>query len=446
MCALMISVAGIRGVVGESLTPDIATKFAAAYGTFLDGGKVCLGYDTRRTRDTIRLAAIAGLLGTGCDVIDLGICPTPTVDLMIPYLECKGAVAVTASHNGPEWNALKFFAPTGGLLGREEGERVIKIFEDEKFSWKGWQDVGEYSLSDEAPFVQIEGVLNLVDVEGIRAHNFKVAIDPGNGTGAVVTPSLLEELGCRVYSINSNPYDLFGRGPEPLPENLGGLAKLVGDVGADIGFAQDPDADRLAIVSDEGVPIGEEYTLALCTYYILSKNPGKVVINLSTSRMIEDIAEQFGAEVIRAPVGEANVAGKMREVGAVIGGEGNGGVIYPPLHYVRDSFIGIGLVLSLLAESGLKLSQLIEELPKYVMRKEKYPIEGMDKEGVLEKARNAFAGADELNFDDGVRACFGKSWVHVRPSGTEPVLRVVAEAPSESELERMLEEVKKILR
>lgn len=426
---LMVSASGVRGIFGEGLSPETAYLLGLSFGRMLGGGRVAVGTDTRLTRDVLKHAVLAGLCAAGCEGIDLGICPTPAVELAVRDLECSGGVAVTASHNPAEWNALKFFGSGGGLLSPEEAARLFDAWRSGSAAPAAWHEVGRCRQSDRAIPLLVDAALSVAAVESVRKVGFTVAFDPVNGTGALATPLLLEALGCRAVAVNTDVDVPFAHEPEPLGRNLSGLCRLVRESGAAVGFAQDPDADRLALVDETGRYVGEEYTLALCARYALARRKGPLVANLSTSRLADDVAEEAGVPCYRSPIGEANVAKVMREVGAAFGGEGNGGVIDPRVHYVRDSFVGIALVLSYLAESGKRLSELVAELPSYAIVKEKLPLSEGVRESLEDRLRRVFPDA-RFDLTDGVKATLagGRGWVHVRASGTEPVLRVIAEA------------------
>jgi phosphomannomutase len=439
---LMVSVSGVRGIVGEGLTPEVAMHFAQAFGTYAKGGKVVVGRDSRVTGDMLKNAVFSGLLSVGCDIIDLGVCPTPTTQLAVENLNAKGGVMITASHNPIMWNGLKLIGADGLFLDAAQGQEVLKILEARTYKFVSWDEIGVAVQYSKAIAEHIEAILNLdyLDLQKIRERKFKVALDCVSGAGSNLVPELLKELGCTTFYLNCEPTGLFSRNPEPLPENLSELCEMVKKEGADIGFAVDPDSDRLALVSEKGEPIGEEKTLALAVKYVLSKKPGKVVINASTSRVTEDIAQQFGSTVVRTKVGEINVAKKMREIGAVIGGEGNGGVILPQVHLGRDAPVGIALTLQHLAEFGGTLSTLDEALPRYFITKNKIELSTLNAKEALNKIREFYSN-ENLDFTDGIKIVRAKSWVHVRPSNTEPIIRVIAEAPSREESERLCMEV-----
>ena len=444
MVGLLISVSGIRGVVGEGLTPEAAAKFGAAFGGWT-GGTVAVGRDTRPTGEMLEMAAISGLLSAGSDVVRLGVVPTPTVLCFVRWEGLSAGMVITASHNPISWNGLKLVSPEGRFLTSGEGEEVLKRYREEP-ARVSWEDVGQVARRKDAVDLHIEKVLSseLVDPEAIRERGFKVALDAVNGAGSEAGRKLLERLGCEIVPVHCRPDGRFPRGPEPVPENLGELERAVREHGADVGFGLDPDADRLSLVSEEGKAVGEEYTLALAVRFVLEKRPGPVAVNLSTSRMVEDVAGEFGVQVYRAPVGEVNVLMEILRLGAPIGGEGNGGVILPEVNYGRDSIVGMALILQYLTEVDEALSRLVARLPRYVMRKATYRRPGLDREAAMERVRFHFGG-EELDLRDGVRIVRDRAWVHIRPSNTEPLIRVVAEAKDEATVEGIVAEAMEVL-
>jgi len=436
----MISVSGIRGIIGQSLTPEIITRFTLAFGTFLDGGKVVVGRDTRRSGLMIKHGVFMGLMSLGCEVIDLDVCTTPSCSMMVQELGAKGAVMITGSHNPIEWNALKFMNARGDILNEEEGKELLDIYYSGDFPTAAWHSLVPVREDYSAAERHIARVLSVTDVERIRKARLKVVLDSVNGAGSVITPMLLSRLGCEVVKIHCTPDGNFPHNPEPLFINLGDLCQKVQTSGADIGFAQDADADRLAVVNEQGHYLGEEYTLALAVKYMLRKKKGPVAINMSTSRVIEDIATEYGAKVFRTKVGEAHVASKMREAGCVIGGEGNGGVIDPRVHYVRDSLAGIALTLSLLAEEDKPLSAIVSEIPSYHSVKLKAECERDVASRLIERLPDKYPDG-KPNHIDGLRIDWDDSWLHVRASNTEPAIRIIAEAPHKEKAERIAGEV-----
>jgi len=441
---LMISVSGIRGHVGTDLTPELVARYAAALGAWVrltraarpGAGRpaVVLGRDARTSGPMFARAAAAGLMSVGTDVVDLGVVPTPTVQLAVEHHRAGAGLILTASHNPIEWNALKFVGADGVFLDAEAGARV-RALADEGPPRMGWDGLGEMRRDDAAVARHLDAVLALpvLDVTAIRARAFHVALDCVRGAGAVAMLPLLQRLGCRVSGINLEPDGRFPRAPEPVPEHLGELGELVRTTGADIGLAVDPDVDRLALVDETGRPIGEDYTLAFAVRAVLQNRSNgaeapTVVVNLSTSLVVEDAARGVGARLLRAPVGEANVARAIREAGAVIGGEGNGGVMYPALHLGRDAPLGVALILHLLATTRSTISKLVAGSPTYTIVKAKGP-RGPELRPLYDRLRQRFADA-AVDERDGLRLSWADRWLHVRPSGTEPIVRLIAEAPS----------------
>jgi phosphomannomutase len=387
---------------------------------------------------------VAGLTSVGCPVDDIGIAPTPTCGLAVRLLQAGGAIQITASHNPPEWNGLKLFGPEGSILSAAEGMKVQALFESGNLRRVMWNEIGAVAEYAEALHRHRDRVLELVDRKKIAARRCRVFLDANGGAGGPLGLLLLQALGCTVIPQGCAPDGNFLHPPEPTAENLRGTAPLVAQHQADIGLALDPDSDRLALIDETGRYIGEEATLALAVRFRLGQEHGPVVVNMSTSRMAEDIARQHGCPFHRAAVGEANVVEKMRQVGALIGGEGNGGVIDPRVGGVRDPFIGVGLVLGLMAETGKKLSELAAELPEYHIVKDKYPADPARLAGLFADLEHRWpeAKADRL---DGLRLDWPDRWAHVRPSNTEPIVRVIAEAPQAKEAERLCAEVGKLL-
>jgi phosphomannomutase len=434
---LMVSVSGIRGRVGESLTPGVVASYAVAFGAWASGrGKgnaIVVGRDSRVSGPMFHGIVVGALQSVGCNVIDIGLTTTPTCQLAVEDKHAAGGLMLSASHNPIEWNALKFVGPSGLFLEAAEGSEMRSLVE-RGIHYATWDKLGAVERYDGAVDAHIEKVLAIpyLDIDKIRARRFKVAVDCVRGAGGVIIPKLLERLGCQVTAINMETDGRFPRAPEPVPENLGELEKLVRKSRSDVGFALDPDVDRLALVSDEGRAIGEDYTLALAARVVLRHRRGPVVTNLSTSRVVEDVAVAAGVPVIRAPVGEVNVAVRMRTEKAPIGGEGNGGVILSELHLGRDAPVGVALVLQLLVEEGRPLSQIVRELPRYVIVKDKLDRPAASLDSVYNALRGAFPGA-AADTQDGLRLAWPDRWVHVRPSGTEPIVRVIAEAPTAEE-------------
>ncbi len=450
MSRLMISISGIRGIIGETLTPDAVVKYAAAYGTFAGPGKVIVGRDSRVSGPMMKHAVIAGLQAVGCTPVDVGICPTPTVELATRRHGESGGIIITASHNPIQWNALKLLNKDGLFLNAEQGNQVIEIANTEKFKFVSYNELGKYETFENAIQEHQEAVLNLpyIDVQSLQKRRFKVVIDGVNGAGSVCLPEFLQQLGCEVVAINCTPNGIFPHTPEPVPENLSQLCESVIKNKADIGFAVDPDADRLAIVSEKGIPLGEEYTLALAIKFILTRKRGSVVINASTSLASEDVAHEFGMDVVRTKVGEIHVTQKLLEINAVIGGEGNGGIILPDVHPGRDAVVGIALTLQALLESGKTISQLKASLPQYEIVKLKLELGESDPKIILNKLieRHSQEKIDQI---DGVKFLGERTWVQVRASNTEPIVRIMAEAPTAREAqmlgEKYLQEIRSLI-
>jgi len=440
---LMVSVSGVRGIVGDGLTPEVILNFSQGFGEYMKGGKVVLGSDSRVTGPLLKNAVTAGLLSVGCDVIDIGICPTPTTQMTVEHLRAAGAIMITASHNPIMWNGLKLIGHDGLFLDAEQGGEVLRIAESGVFSFRSWDQIGIQVSYSKAVAEHQQAILDLpyINQEQIRGKKFRVVVDCVAGAGSVICPELLQKLGCEVIELHCEPTGLFPRDPEPLPESLGEICAAVKKHGADLGVVVDPDSDRLALISEKGEPLGEERTLALAVKFILGKKNGPVVINASTSRATEDVAIDARMDVIRTKVGEINVAKKMREIGAVIGGEGNGGVILPDLHLGRDAPVGIALTLQHLAEFGGAMSQLNDTIPHYSIVKDKVELGSIEPEDALKKIAAAYQ-SEKLDFTDGVKIIRNKSWVHVRPSNTEPIIRVIAEAPTKAEARRVCDELK----
>lgn len=437
---LKISISGVRGFVPESLTPEVCLDFAKAFGTYLDGEKVVVGTDPRRSSEFIKGIIFSGLLSTGCKVIDLGIVPTPTVGIMTKELEAVGGIVVTASHNPLPWNGLKFMRGDGIFLNETEAKAFLKIYESKEFKSAEAKGV---SVNRSAIDLHIRKVLQAIKPAVIKKAKLKVAFDGVNGAGSVAMVRFLEKLGCEVFTVNCSTNLPFPHNPEPVAENLGQLMALVKEKNADVGLAVDSDADRLAIVSNEGKAIGEELTLALAVKYLLANaNLAKpiVVVNLSTSQVIDDVCRSAGAALIRTKVGEVNVVEELKSLKGLIGGEGNGGVIYPRVGWNRDSLSGAALILNLLAASKKKITELVNELPHYEMIKTKVECRSQaEANDFMEKTKERFRGAD-LILTEGVKVVTLMGWVHIRPSNTEPIVRIIAEAKSRSAAEELIKQ------
>jgi phosphomannomutase len=429
MSELIVSVSGIRGIIGEGLTPEPALRFAAALGTSLNGGRVVLSRDSRPSGLVVRHAVLAGLMGTGCEVHDLGIAPTPTVGLAVRRLQARGAIQISASHNPAPWNGLKLFGDDGAVLSPAAGRAIQAAYERGRFSYAAWDKLGSLADCADAETWHRERVLELVDAAAIRACGFRVLLDSNAGAGGRLGAALVESLGGQAIVLGATPDGAFLHPPEPLAENLTSVLPKVREANANVGFVLDPDADRLAILDERGAYIGEELTLALAVLCRLRQEKGPVVINMSSSRVTEDICRNVGVPCHRSAVGEANVVAKMREVNALIGGEGNGGVIDPRVGWVRDPFLGIGLILQLMASERRPLSAIVGDLPKYAIVKDKYTVARERLPTVQDALEKRFKDA-KPNRVDGLRLDWADRWVHIRGSNTEPIVRVIAEAPT----------------
>ncbi len=449
----MVGVSGFRGRVGRALTPELVAGLAASYGAFLrdegDDGAVLVGRDSRTSGPMLMRATVAGLLSVGCRVVELGVVPTPTLMLAVRDAGAAGGLCVTASHNPAEWNALKFAARGGTFLGPDRMRRFQARVRERDPERASWQAIPRVVRDGGAVERHVEQILNLslLDAERVRREGMRVAIDCVNGAGGTILPQLLSALGCEVHAIGTEATGRFHRDPEPTAASLAALAELVRESGARIGMAVDPDVDRLSLVDERGRALGEDLTLALAAGVVLGRRPGSVVTNLSTSRVVDDVADALGCRTIRAPVGEINVVERMIAEGAVVGGEGNGGVILPELHCTRDAPVGAALILQFLAdEPGVPLSARVGRLPAYRIVKEKASFPRK----LLGDAYAALSGAmpaEESDRSDGLRLEWRsrRSWLHVRPSGTEPVVRLIAEAGDAGAARALVEEARGVL-
>lgn len=454
---LVISVSGIRGIVGKGLTPEVVARFAAAHGAArreATGEKVVvLGRDSRVSGPLFAAAAGAGLRSVGCDVLDVGMACTPTILLAVEREQAAGGIAVTASHNPAEWNALKLAGHRGMFLTPDEGRQVLAMVEADRIPRAGWDALGDYRERPGVTERHVEAILGapLVDVEAVRGRGFRVVLDTCAGAGSLPAVPLLEALGVAVEGLHLEPSGRFPRNPEPVPANLGELCDRVRETGADLGLAVDPDGDRLALVDGEGRAIGEDLTLALAVDYVLGRTAseggaaGPVIVNLSTSQVVDRVAERHGVPVERTRVGEVNVALRMIEAGSAIGGEGNGGVIYGPLHYTRDAPLAIALLLSHLARWEQSLAQAVGQLPRYAISKAKLALGEVDPETLLAKAASTFDGS-VADRTDGLRLSWPEreEWLQLRKSGTEPVLRIIAEAPDPERARELVDQAREL--
>ena len=450
---LIKSISGIRGTIGgkpsENLTPLDAVKFAAAYGIWLkeyakkDKLKVVIGRDARLSGEMIQNLVVSTLVGLGIDVVDLDLSTTPTVEIAVPLEKADGGIILTASHNPKQWNALKLLNEKGEFLNAEQGAKILAIAEKEDFTFADVDDLGFILKNDSYIDIHIDEVLNLslVDKEVIKAAKFKVVVDGVNSTGGIAIPKLLEELGVEVVKLYCDPTGHFPHNPEPLKEHLADICELVVKEKADFGIVVDPDVDRLAFISNDGEMFGEEYTLVACADYVLGKTKGNTVSNLSSSRALRDITEKHGGTYEAAAVGEVNVVTKMKANNAVIGGEGNGGIIYPESHYGRDSLVGTALFLMLMAEKGGTVAELRASYPSYFMSKKKIQLTpGLDVDGILVAMADKYKNED-ISTIDGVKIDFAENWVHLRKSNTEPIIRIYTEDKSQAEADKLADRI-----
>ncbi|MBA9077732.1 MULTISPECIES: phosphoglucosamine mutase [Rufibacter] len=450
--ALIKSISGIRGTiggeVGQALTPVDVVKFAAAYGTWMlqntSNNTIVIGRDARLSGDMVNRLVVATLQGLGINVIDLGLSTTPTVEMAVPAKKAGGGIILTASHNPKQWNALKLLNQHGEFINDAEGKRVLEIAEQEAFNFADVNKLGKYTQSDKFIKKHIKAItdLPLVDVEAIKAANFKVVVDAVNSSGGFAVPMLLEALGVtQIEKLYCEPDGNFPHNPEPLPENLGEISRLMEKGNYDVGIVVDPDVDRLALVNEDGSMFGEEYTLVAVSDYVLQHKVGNTVSNLSSTRALRDVTEKAGGTYFASAVGEVNVVNMMKEQNAVMGGEGNGGIIYPELHYGRDALVGIALFLSHLAKSGLRMSGLRAKYPNYYISKNKIELtQGIDVDAILGKVQKKYA-KQPINTIDGVKIEFNREWVHLRKSNTEPIIRIYAESDSLSTADHLANKI-----
>ncbi|HEY3397323.1 MAG TPA: phosphoglucosamine mutase [Armatimonadota bacterium] len=444
MRVLKISVAGVRGIIGQTLTPELLVDFGQAFGTYLGGGRVLLSCDTRRSGPMVSASVRAGLMAAGCEVVDLGICPTAALQLAIKDSPATGGIAVTAGHNDASWNALKFIRDDGIFLNPRQSEELLDIYHLGRFSDAHWDELRPLQTDPQAGERHLEAVLAQVDRAAIRARDFTVAVDCANGACSLYTPRLLEALGCRVVAINTETHLPFPHPPQPSPENLSQLQALVRATDAAVGFAHDADGDRLGVVSETGAPAGEEATMCLCTEMILRRgDPGSVVTNYSTSLAVEEVARRYGRVVHRTGIGQAFITEAALNYQAAIAGEGSGGVVFPRLNYAHDGQAAMVHVLNLMAQSGASLSELIAEVvPRLVMAKRELPCPSEQAYSVLQRLRQEPEPAwvtDRLQ-EDGLLLRGDRRWVHVRVSQTEPIIRVIVETPTAEETDQLLQQ------
>jgi phosphomannomutase len=438
--SLKVGVSGVRGIVGDTLTPQLVTTFSQAFGTFVGAGHVVVGRDTRLSGEMMKNAVFSGLLAVGCRPVDVGVAPVPSILIKTSRTDAVGAIAITASHNPVEWNALKFVGRDGLFLNRYEAQELLDIYHQSEFALVENDAHKDISTDDDPAREHFDAVLRYLDVDAIRKAGFKVVYDSCNGAGSLFTPRFLENLGCHAVGINAVPDGLFPRNPEPKAANIHQLCETVKKQKADIGFAQDADADRLAIVDERGRAIGEELSIALAVKHVLSRNRGPVVVNLSTTATVDRIAAEFDCPVIRTRIGEVNVAEGIIAHHAVIGGEGNGGVMLPAVHPCRDSFVGMGIVLQSLAEKKKPLSELVAELPSYVMVKQTVDCSTEIAHSAMTSLRKKHLQDGSVDTRDGLKITYPDgSWIHIRPSNTEAVMRLTAESPSADKVHALVQ-------
>ena|SRR6266496_54528 len=429
MKPLKIGITGVRGIVGETFTPEVAVGFSQAFGTYLDSGRILVCRDTRASGPMVRAAVMAGLLAAGCEVIDLGVCPTPSLQSAVTGLKAEGGIAITAGHNPSQWNALKFVRGDGLYLNPTEAEELLDIFHQGEFAKATWNEI-ERAIQHQDPIEQHLAMLNnAFDVEAIKGRRLKVAVDCCNGACSRLIPRWLKELGCEVLVINDDPIATFPHRPEPTPETMAQLSAVVKAGRTDIGFAHDADGERLGIVTDLAEPLSEELTLAVATHIRFQQKAGTVVTNVSTTSAIDEIVARYSGVVVRTSVGQAYISEAMSEHGAILGGEGSGGVTVPEVHLTHDSAAAEGLILEGLARSGQRISEIVRQLPKLIMFKRNVPVEPNRLYSVLQNFRSAI-DREQLDYDltDGIKVVLPEGWIHVRASNTESMIRVIVEA------------------
>lgn len=456
--SLIKSISGIRGTIGgrpgEGLSPLDLVKFTAAYATFIrknttrNSNCIVVGRDARLSGEMVKDVVVGTLTGMGFDVVNIGLASTPTTELAVVWEKACGGIILTASHNPKQWNALKLLNENGEFLNDAQGKEVLRIAEADEYTFAEVDQLGHEYINNTYNRRHIESVLalDLVDVEAIKKANFTVAVDAVNSVGGIVIPQLLRALGVKnVIELNCEANGHFAHTPEPIPENLTQIAGLMSQGRADVGFVVDPDVDRLAIVMENGEMFVEEYTLVAVADYVLSKTPGATVSNLSSSRALRDVTNAHGCDYNASAVGEVNVVTKMKETGAVIGGEGNGGVIYPASHYGRDALVGVALFLTLLAKKGKKVSELKKEYPAYAIAKNKIELTpSIDVDAILEAVKTKFA-SEKITDIDGVKIDFADSWVHLRKSNTEPIIRIYSEANTLEAADALAQQIKDVI-
>ncbi len=440
------SVAGIRGIIGESCIAEEWIKYVLAFATICEGKRIVIGGDSRLSRDMLRHLAFSALISAGYEVIDLDVCPTPTVGIVVRELHAAGGIAITASHNPKEWNGYKFFNKSGVFLNKDENTKLYEVASKGDFVRASIENIGWVKKYDKAIDVHLRQIFKVIKPNKIRKKRFKVIVDACNGAASVLLPSLMENLNCDATLLNVDINKEFPHNPEPLPDNIRSLCNAVKKHHADIGFAIDPDADRLAIVDENGNPIGEERTVTLGSYFLLSHIKSPVVVNLSTTQAIDDVANLFGVQVYRTPIGEINVTNKLMELNGFVGGEGNGGLIVPSIHPGRDAATAMVIILEALTETKKPISLLNAQIPDYFLLKIKHPIsKKINFQALVDKTKKSFKDAIDINTVDGLKIVFDKKWVHIRPSGTEPIVRIFAEASTRDEAEGLINMIRGLI-
>lgn len=450
----IVSISGIRGILGESLTPENIVKYITAFAKYVKGKRVVIGRDGRLNGELIEKIIESTLLLNGCDVVNIGVAPTPTITLAVETLKAQGGISITASHNPQQWNGMKFINSKGIFLNAEENKSFLSLVNNSGSSLASWDKIKPLEYYPGFFDFHIEKVLHIksVNVKKIKSRKFRVVIDAVNGSGSVIVPRLLESLGCEVIKIDCDGSGIFTRKPEPVPENLTAACEAVKKYKADVGIIVDPDADRLVLITEKGEPFGEENTITTVINHVLRKAPKAqriAAVNLSTSRSVDDIVKLHDGKLFKAPVGEISVIGKMKKCSAIVGGEGSGGVILPEVHYGRDSLVGIAIILSEFAEYGGKVSYYKKHLPEYHIRKTKINLVNVNADSILKFLKKKYS-AFKQNFEDGLRIDFEYSWANFRKSNTEPIIRIITEAKTGEEAENMqqgfLKEIKQFLK
>jgi len=443
MKPLKIGITGVRGIVGDTFTPEVAIGFAQAFGTYLDNGRILVCRDTRASGPMVRAAVMSALLAAGCEVIDVGVCPTPSMQLAIPWLKADGGIAITAGHNPSQWNALKFVRSDGLYLNPMQAEELLDIFHQGEFAKATWDKIERVIHYQDPIEHHIELLKNAFDVQAIKARGLKVAVDCCNGACSRFIPRWLQELGCEVLAVNDDPSAPFPHRPEPKPQTMAQLSAVVKAGHADIGFAHDADGERLGIVTELGEPLSEEMTFAIATEIRLRQSVGPVVTNVSTTSAIDKIASRHGGRVLRTPVGQAYISEGLIESDGILGGEGSGGVTVPQIHLTHDSAAAVGLILEGLIRSGERISEVVQQLPRLMMLKHNVPVEPNRLYSVLQNFRIAIE-REQLTYDltDGIKVAFPEGWIHVRASNTESMIRVIVEAEEATSAQTLLDWVR----